>query len=103
MLSEAPGFRAAEAITADAVLPSARFLTADQLADLLDSWAENLQCREASAMPGHAVALYAATAHLRTDDLPVWEEFIRRLQEENPPPHYYAYEHLAAAVDARRF
>jgi len=102
MLSEARGFRAAEAITTDAVLPSAQFLTAAQLTDVLDSWAENLQCREASAMPANAVALHSATVHLRPDDRPVWEEFIRKLQEENPPPHYYAYEDLAAALATRR-
>ncbi|MDA2807188.1 hypothetical protein [Nocardiopsis suaedae] len=103
MLREARGFRAAEAITTDAVLPSARFLATDQLADILSAWADNMQCREASAMPANAVALHATTSHLRPDDQPVWEEFIRKVQEENPPPHYYAYEDLAAAVEFRIF
>jgi hypothetical protein len=107
LLDEALSFRGAEEITATVVVPHGSFLTIDQLRAALRSWANNNQCREASAMPELAVALYRATAHLRPDDQPVWNQFLTDVRSHltgNPAmadyEDFYSYRQLEAAAAA---
>lgn len=100
ILEEVRGYRGAESVTAQAVLPCAPFLTVDQLRDVLSAWAENDQCRRAGGMLGYAIALYSATPHLLPAGREVWINFLSRVRELEPEPSYYRYDDVSALLEA---
>jgi hypothetical protein len=98
LLQGAPGWRVAETITRDAVLPCAQWIDKTSLREILTSWAGNDQSRTASAMPGLAVDLYRATSHLHPYDHDVWTAFIQNVRSEEPSRPHYLYSGVAALI-----
>ncbi|MGW4979207.1 hypothetical protein [Streptomyces mirabilis] len=97
LLAGAGSFRGAEALCHQAVLPCAQFLLADQLRAVLEAWAENGECREASAMPEYALSLYLLTKE-RLPATAVWRGFVQRARELSPDKPYYHYDQVAALL-----
>jgi hypothetical protein len=97
MLQGARSYRSAEAVSQDAVLTCAAFLTAADLTALLDAWIDNDQCREAAKMPEHALALYHATVHLPGAQ-EAWRNFTSRAKELSSDSEYYHYAEVAAQI-----
>lgn len=98
VLAEAGGWRSAEEIARNAVLPYAHLVTADDLDAILDAWARNEQCRTAGAMPDLAVELYKRTQHLRPGDRASWESFISEVRKREPPPSPYRYDSVEGLI-----
>jgi hypothetical protein len=100
LLVDATGWRSAEEIARNAVVPMGALLTQSQLAEILDAWASNDQCRTAGGMLAIAADFYASTRHLHPADRALWQQFIRKVRqlEENGSP--YTYEALERALDA---
>ncbi|WP_041999938.1 hypothetical protein [Streptomyces sp. AcH 505] len=99
MLQDAMSFRTAETVCQDAVLTCAPFLTTEELTAVLNAWIDNVQCREASQMPEHALTLYRATSHL-PGAVEVWRTFTTRAKELRPDWAYYHYTEVAALLPA---
>ncbi|MFE2850124.1 hypothetical protein ACFXJO_03205 [Streptomyces lavendulae] len=97
ILTSAAGWRAAESLTAMAVIPCARLVRPDQLDGILTAWAENAQCREASRMTDLAVTFWTDATQLRSH--PAWTAFVKRVRELASDPQWYQYEELAALVN----
>ncbi|RBM22968.1 hypothetical protein [Streptomyces sp. PT12] len=97
MLQEAWSYRTAEAVCQDAVLTCASFLTTEDLTALLHAWIDNDQCRVASKMPEHALALYRATARL-PGAAEAWRNFTTQAKELSPDWEYYQYTEVAALL-----
>lgn len=99
-MREAGGWRTAERFCELVVIPHAPLMSIDVLAEVLDGWATNSQCRTASSMPGMAVELYATTARLGTARYPIWRRFIAevraRATEHDLP--YYSYTEVEQAL-----
>jgi hypothetical protein len=94
VLRDANDFRTAEQITRNVVVPYASLLSKEQLADVLDAWVENDQCRIASGMPPLSVDFYLATRHLRPGDLPIWRGFIDAVRKHEDATSHYTYTKL---------
>jgi len=92
LLGDAGGWRSAEEIARNAVVPMGALLTQPQLAEILAAWASNDQCRTAGGMLAIAVEFYAATRQLHPADQPIWQEFINEVKrlEANVGPYTYA-------------
>lgn len=99
VLSSAWNFRMGEVAAAQAAIPHGPFMSVDQLGDCLAAWAKNEDCREASRMPGLAVAFYRSTAHLRGTDATQWHDFLTEVRQRTSKP-YYQYTELEAAINA---
>lgn len=102
LLRDAGGWRTAEAIAANALLPVASSLNHEQLHAALEAWADNTQCRTASRMVDYAVQLFERTVHLLPDSIAAWDAFLARVRELEDHKGFYVYEDLAAAVDRYR-
>jgi hypothetical protein len=76
LLRTAGAWRNAERITRDALIPYAPHMTAATLEEVLDAWASNDQCRQASQMPYLAVTLLEATSRLGADGRAAWGAFL---------------------------
>lgn len=98
LLAEAGGWRMAEALTRDAVLPYGRLLSEEDLADVLRAWAENSESRQAGGMLALATELYRATAHLHGADVGVWRNFLAEVRAREGPESYYQYTELEAVL-----
>jgi hypothetical protein len=99
-LDDAPSFRSAENIGQTVVVPHGRFYTMDELRRVLHAWQQNEQCRIAAKMPGLAVELLAATAHLGDERYTVFREFLNSVRSKEPPDSYYTYDELEAELVA---
>jgi hypothetical protein len=103
-LGEAPGWRTAEKILSQAVVPLAAWFTAADVVALGEVLRTNSQVRQASGVPPQVTGLFGETA-----DLPgafaVWEDLSGWLStqgRDNDPTDWYAYPALARLVEARR-
>jgi hypothetical protein len=94
ILEGAGGWRMAEALTQQAVLPYAPLLDLETLGKALNAWSENSECRTAGDMTVHAVELYRGTSHLRPNDHSIWQDFIARVRTHEPVGSYYRYNSL---------
>jgi hypothetical protein len=99
-MREADSFRGAERACEQVVLPHAPMMTLEVLAEVLDGWSTNSQCRTASRMPGLAVELYTRTAHLGTARHPAWQQFIAevRARADQHDLPYYSYAEVEQAL-----
>ena len=97
LLAEAGGWRMAEALTRDAVLPYGPLLSEEDLAEVLRAWAENSESRQAGGMLALATELYRATAHLHGADVGVWRDFLAEVRAREGPEGYYQYTELELA------
>jgi hypothetical protein len=76
----------------------AAYLNVEILQSVLAEWVENYECREASLMPGMAVELFLATAHLGTARVAAFKEFLARAQAVEEVDPYYRYPALEATL-----
>lgn len=76
-------------------------LTSDQLAEALQNWANNVDCRRASAMPATAVELLHSTVHLGPRRLDLFRSFLEdvNLYSAGDDDYYYAYPALKEAIE----
>lgn len=100
LLDEAGGWRMAEALTRDAVVPYGPLLSQGDLAEVLRAWAENGECRQAGGMLTLATELYRMTARLHPGDGAVWRNFIADVRAREGPQSYYQYSELEAMLVA---
>ena len=98
LLAEAGGYRMAEALTHDAVVPYGPLLSEEDLAEVLRAWAENSQCRQAGGMLTLVTELYRATAHLHPGDMGIWRNFIAEVRDREESDSYYQYTDLEAML-----
>lgn len=99
-LGQASDFRGAESVGLVA-RKHAPYLALDSLRAALSAWADNTQCREASAMPETALHLFHETDHLGQERIAVFRDFLDKVREfVDDPNEYYAYPALAAALEA---
>ena len=98
LLQAATSYRGAEAIAQQAAIPCGPFLSKGQLSEALNNWAFNDQCRLAGSMLSFSLEFYAATAHLRPDDIDVWRKFIEDVQNLEEPDSGYRYTELEALI-----
>lgn len=108
-LREAGGYRSAEAIMSNLVLPLAGLLTADDLQSVAEAIGSNRQIREASYMPAMVEQLFDKTADL-PGALPIWQELSGWLikqskaaqgEDEDASPDPYSYPGLARLLEQR--
>ncbi|WP_042435532.1 hypothetical protein [Streptacidiphilus anmyonensis] len=98
LLRGATSYRSAESVCQAAVLTCAPWFTAQDLASILDAWAETYDCRMAAAMPRHAVTLYRATRQLPSAP-ETWRNFVARVDAlAAEGEEYYRYPELAALL-----
>lgn len=76
----------------------AGFLSLDTLADALAAWFGNDECRKSSAMPGLAVQLVHATAHLGTARGALFADFVAKNEDVTGPGEYYSYPDLKTVL-----
>ncbi|WP_331719716.1 hypothetical protein [Streptomyces virginiae] len=99
VLEGAKSWRTAESTAQQSVPACAPFVTAEQLGDILSAWAENFECRTASAMGELAVTFFSLVpASLRGDK--AWQAFldaVREVEEEDSP---FRYDELEEAMRA---
>ncbi|MGH8895449.1 MAG: hypothetical protein ACRDZ4_00155 [Egibacteraceae bacterium] len=100
LLEKAWDFRSAELIAEQIAIPCGRFLTAGQLKEALTNCATNNQCWYAARMPDLSVEFYTATAHLRSEDKQIWQEFIKTVRSNKEAVDWYYYTELEAAINA---
>lgn len=77
----------------------AAFLSLETLKDALIEWYDNDQCRLASAMPGLAVQLVLATAHLGVARGPLFADFAAKCEASAGEGDYYSYPEVKATLD----
>lgn len=94
LVREAGGWRSAEEIARNAVVPYGPLLSLAELQEVLTAWAENDQCRTAGDMLSLSIELFQATAHLRPLDVPVWRSFIEAVRVREPATSAYRYTEL---------
>ncbi|MFD0000243.1 hypothetical protein [Nocardia sp. NPDC127526] len=100
LVAEAGNFRAGEQ-AGTLLLRHAAFLGGSDLAAAMDAWCKNTQCRQAMEMPGSAVHLFHATAHLGKTRATAFSEFLTGVHEHEGENSYYSYVDLQKAmVDA---
>ncbi|MFI9536791.1 hypothetical protein ACIG56_26515 [Nocardia fusca] len=102
LLRTAGSFRTGEQIGA-LLVQHARFLSIDTLSQALTTWFDNGQCRNATEMPGRAVELLHATAHLGAARGPLFAEFTSKCETEAGAGEYYSYPALKAALQTLGF
>ncbi len=90
LLGTAGGFRSGEEVGRLLVLHAA-FLSVESLREALTAWYDNDQCRSASDMPGLAVQLVHATAHLGTARGPLFTDFVTKCEVSAGVGEYYSY------------
>ena len=64
MLRRCGGWRWAEHVTRNAVIPCAKYLNAEEVKDVLLAWRENGQCRTASGMLALSIQFFDAVDQL---------------------------------------
>lgn len=77
----------------------ATFLSLETLKDALIEWYDNDQCRLGSAMPGLAVQLVHATAHLGVARGPLFADFAAKCEASAGSGDYYSYPELKVTFD----
>jgi hypothetical protein len=97
LLACASDYRSGEMIGQTAVAHGSYYST-DELRQVLAAWWQNDQCRRASKMPGLAVELLAATAHLGADRYGIFREFLNLVWTKEAKDSYYGYQELEAAL-----
>lgn len=98
LLESAGGWRSAEEIARNAVVPMGQFLTSVQVGDVLAAWVTNDQCRTAGGMLSIAVDFYVATSHLRPGDRAMWQQFVDEAKRLAPEGSTYTYAGLEAQL-----
>lgn len=83
------------------LIAHAPMLTSDQLAEALQNWAHNVDCRRASEMPAAAVEVLHSTAHLGPQRLDLFRSFLEdvRMYSTGHDDYYYTYPALREALD----
>ncbi|MGW4528890.1 hypothetical protein [Amycolatopsis sp. NPDC004378] len=76
----------------------AGFLSLDALGAALTAWFDNSQCRDAAEMPGLAVQLVHATAHLGAARGPLFADFVAKCEAAAGTGEYYSYPDLKSAL-----
>ncbi|WP_040815978.1 hypothetical protein [Nocardia concava] len=102
ILREVSTFRYGE-VAGTLLLQHAAFLDIDSLTQALGNWCANYQCRQAIEMPGTAVHLLGATAHLGRKRGSVFGEFLNEVGELAGEDSYYCYPDLERALRADGF
>ena len=88
ILEEARNFREAEQVCRDAVLTTSHAFVLQDLTRVLEAWASNDQCLNASDMVRYAVQLFDNTQHLLPTSLRDWETFLTKTPETDLASHY---------------
>jgi hypothetical protein len=67
---------------------------------VLEAWWSNYDCRTAVRMPGFAVELFTATAHLGAARYPIWQQFLQEVSQRAEPgdPPTYRYDGIEQAL-----
>ncbi|WIV60727.1 hypothetical protein [Amycolatopsis nalaikhensis] len=97
MLRTAGSFRSGEAV-GRLLVQHAAFLTLSTLGEALGAWFANGQCRDAGDMPGLAVQLVHATAHLGAARGPLFSEFVAKCEAVPGEIEQYNYPELKSAL-----
>lgn len=78
--AEARGFRAAERLGNDMILPLAPVMTATDVERILQAVTENSQIYDAAGTQGVLFDLFVETSHLQTGTIPHWQDLLNRLK-----------------------
>lgn len=89
-LQAAGSWRGGEAV-GRLLVQHAEFLTVKDLQKALSDWHDNNQCRQAKEMPGLAVQLFHATAHLGDARFGPFEDFAAKCESTEGHEEYYSY------------
>lgn len=92
-LQTAGSWRTGEAV-GRLLVQHAEFLTVETLHEGLCSWHDNNQCRQAAEMPGLAVQLFHATAHLGDARFGPFGDFAAKCEATEGRAEYYSYPEL---------
>ncbi|GAA2338578.1 hypothetical protein OKJ48_04730 [Streptomyces kunmingensis] len=95
ILAAADGYRQGERFGASVVIPLAGLIQPEQLGDILEAWAGNVDCRAATRMPALAALFWTKSPQLHSH--PAWAEFVRQVREREEED-WYQYEELAALI-----
>ncbi|GAB3161959.1 hypothetical protein GCM10027258_80010 [Amycolatopsis stemonae] len=97
MLRTAGSWRTGEQV-GRLLVQHAAFLSLDTLGEALTVWCGNNQCRDAAEMPGLAVQLLHATAHLGVARGPLFSDFVAKCEFAAGEGEYYSYPDLKSAL-----
>jgi hypothetical protein len=99
LIRDARGYRFGERL-GQLLVSIAPSLTLVELDQALQSWSSNDQCWNAGSMPGAAVDLCEATAHLGPTRVTAFRAFLERVRAQTDEDEdFYTYPGLEAAVD----
>lgn len=102
LVAEVGSWRSAESLTEGVVIPHAKWFTTAELRAVMEAWAGNTECTQASGMPDLAFQLYERTCHLPGSHV-VWREFLTavggRVSPDDPAYKWYQYADLEAALN----
>lgn len=103
MLEDAQSYDQAGEVT-PALISHSQFLTIEQLDTVLKKCSANGQCWLARTMPPTLLRVYRETAHLGSERVPVFQDFLDRISDADRGSSgvYYTYPELRTAIEETR-